>query len=99
MARDLTLDDYLRNPQALTNPQAAAEAAPLGPPVMRDGVKQSELLKAARDKYPQYKDTPDDQLLLGIHRTLYSHIPRSEFFGKIDYDVDRERNDPAKQPW
>jgi hypothetical protein len=39
-------------------------------------------IKEIREKFPQYNDLPDDQLLRGIHGKYYSDIPYEKFVGK-----------------
>jgi hypothetical protein len=39
-----------------------------------------------REKFPQYKDIPDEQLVIGLHRTYYKDMPFKEFHQQIQYD-------------
>ena len=38
-----------------------------------------------REKYPQYSDIPDQQLVDGLHKKFYSSMPLDEFHSKIGY--------------
>lgn len=40
-------------------------------------------LKEIRQKYPEYKDIPDEQLAIKLHKKYYSDIPLGEFAVKI----------------
>ncbi|NOY58903.1 MAG: DEAD/DEAH box helicase family protein [Calditrichaeota bacterium] len=40
-----------------------------------------QALKNFREKYPQYNDLSDDQILKGIHKKYYSDIPYNKFLG------------------
>lgn len=39
-----------------------------------------------RQKFPQYNDLPDEQLVMGIHRKFYSDMPFKDFHKNITYD-------------
>lgn len=39
-----------------------------------------------RQKFPQYEDMPDEQLVIGLHRKFYSDMPFKDFNQKIQYD-------------
>ena len=39
-----------------------------------------------RAKFPQYKDVPDEQLIIGLHRKFYSDMPFADFGKSIQYD-------------
>lgn len=41
-----------------------------------------------REKYPQYADIPDMELLMGLHRKLYSDMHLRDFLTKIDGGMD-----------
>ena len=49
-------------------------------------MKMSEI----RDKYPEYADLPDEQLVIGLHRKFYSDMPFAEFHKKIEYEAKPE---------
>jgi hypothetical protein len=38
-----------------------------------------------RQKFPQYADLPDEQLVIGLHKKFYSDIPFKEFGENIEY--------------
>lgn len=46
-----------------------------------------------REKFPQYKDLPDEQLVIGLHRKYYSDLPFAQFNKAVEYDVGA---DPTK---
>lgn len=46
-----------------------------------------------REKFPQYSDLSDGQLVRGLHKKFYSDVPYSDFLKKIDF---RESVDPTK---
>lgn len=39
-----------------------------------------------RKQFPQYADVPDEQLVIGLHRTFYKDMPFADFHKKIQYD-------------
>lgn len=43
-------------------------------------------LSEIRQKFPQYEDVPDEQLLIGLHRKFYADMPFKDFNQKIQYD-------------
>lgn len=43
-------------------------------------------LSEIRQKFPQYGDMPDEQLVIGLHRKFYSDMPFKDFNQKIEYD-------------
>lgn len=48
-------------------------------------------LSDIRAQFPMYADMPDDQLLIGLRRKYYSDIPPAQFYGRIDYDTQRDK--------
>lgn len=43
-------------------------------------------LSEIRAQFPMYKDVPDEQLLIGLHKKYYSDIPFAQFNKAIEYD-------------
>lgn len=46
-------------------------------------------LSFIRQKFPMYKDVPDDQLLIAVRQKYYSSIPPGEFYKRVDYDTNK----------
>lgn len=44
-------------------------------------------LSEIRAQFPMYKDVPDEQLLIGLHRKFYSDMPFAQFNKAIEYDI------------
>ena len=40
-----------------------------------------------REKFPMYKDVPDEQLVIGLHKKFYADMPFKEFHKNVQYDV------------
>src|SRR5688572_26904485 len=40
-----------------------------------------------REKFPMYKDVPDEKLVIGLHRKFYADMPFKEFHKNVQYDV------------
>lgn len=45
-----------------------------------------------REKFPQYSDIPDGELVRGLHRRFYSDVPYADFLRQIDF------SDPRQSP-
>jgi len=50
-------------------------------------VRLSEL----RAKYPMYGDLSDDEFLQGFRKKFYADMPAGQFYSRIDFDTERER--------
>lgn len=50
---------------------------------------------ALRRAYPVYASLSDDQLLMGVHKTLYPNTTAREFYNAVNYDTDRAKYDPT----
>lgn len=44
-------------------------------------------LAEVREKYPQYNDLPDSQLVEGMHQRYYSDLPFEDFAVRVGYDI------------
>lgn len=53
-------------------------------------------MSAIRAQFPMYADISDDQLLIAVRKRYYPDIPMGQFAQRIDYDTERERNDPTR---
>jgi len=50
-----------------------------------------------REKYPQYDDLPDDQLVKGLHSKYYSDMSYEEFSAKVGLTVAATTPDTVPQ--
>jgi len=48
-------------------------------------------IQEVRDKFPQYKDLSDKNLLDSLHGTYYSDIPIEEFYSKAGFGIEERR--------
>ncbi len=49
-------------------------------------------LQEIRQKYPQYNDLTDQELVDSFHKKYYSDVPKSEFYKKVEFNT----NEPTK---
>ncbi|MEO6077577.1 MAG: hypothetical protein ABIP54_02210 [Candidatus Andersenbacteria bacterium] len=47
-------------------------------------------LEEVRNKYPQYNNRSDDELLTGLHKKYYSQMPQQEFMAKFKPEADSQ---------
>lgn len=52
---------------------------------MADKIKLSFI----RQKFPMYKDVPDDQLLIAVRQKFYPSLSARDFYSRVDYDANR----------
>jgi hypothetical protein len=50
-------------------------------------IKMSEI----RSQYPEYNDLSDDQLLIGLHKAKFAHLPMRDFLSEVERDTERDR--------
>jgi hypothetical protein len=50
-----------------------------------------------RQKYPQYNDLSDQQLIDGLHDKHYADIPKADFYSKVGFVQPKESGDEKKQ--
>lgn len=53
-------------------------------------------LSTIRQKFPMYKDVPDDQLLIAVRQKFYPSVPSGDFYKRVDYDTPKARMDPTE---
>ena len=55
-------------------------------------------IKDIREKYPQYSDLSDQELISGFHKKFYSDIPFDEFAQKVGLTTQETPSQPQEQP-
>lgn len=48
-------------------------------------------MSAIRAQFPMYADLSDEQLLIGLRQKFYPDIKPGDFYGRVDFDTERER--------
>lgn len=46
-------------------------------------------LSFIRQKFPMYKDVPDDQLLIAVRQKFYPSVSARDFYSRVDYDTNK----------
>lgn len=89
----------MAQPTSAIAPAAAAGSATVGTVAPTDpglvGPDGKLSLIAVRKAYPMYAALNDDQLLMGLHKTLYPNMTPRDFYGAVNYDTDRAKLDPT----
>ena len=67
-------------------------------PQPEPAAQPSVTLEGIRQKYPQYKDMSDQELLQGLHQKYYSDMPFDQFSAKLGYKPGPEAAQPADVP-
>lgn len=87
----------MADPTSAAAPAAAAGApvgvvTPTAPSLLGPDGKLS--VAAVRKAYPMYDSLSDDQLLMGLHKTLYPNTTARQFYGAVNYDTDAAKLSP-----